>query len=257
MIPRVFEEFSSGRVLTMERVGGVHLREFLAGDPPQALRDRFGAKVCLAHARLNYARRLLYVDLNPGNILFAPDGTLGLIDFGCVRPYSDDEWSLCRRWHRSVGGSPEERLRVLRDAAGMSDREEFLPGHRQLLEAWAAWERRPYLQGGAFDFGDEGYLIEGATIVRQVFRRRVLRSPTMSISSTPWIFGIVALLNQLRTRSTSGRSTNARPAGWDCRSRRARLPFSQRSDRRSAWQASSPDARQPDSPDGSRCPTAG
>lgn len=200
VIPRVYEEFSSGRVLTMERVGGVHLRDFLRDDPPRDVRDRFGTMICVAHARLNYRARLLYADPNPGNFLFAPDGSLGLIDFGCVRPYSDEEWTLCRRWDLSVDDGPEDRIRLLRDTAGLADREEFPPGHRQVLEAWANWLRRPYLQAGAFDFGDDGHLREGVSIVRQVCRSRFTRSPAMAVSSMRSIFGIVALLNRLRAR---------------------------------------------------------
>jgi aarF domain-containing kinase len=200
VIPRVYEEFSSGRVLTMERVGGVHIREFLAGHPPQDVRDRFGAMVSLAHARFNHSGRLLYADVNPGNVLFAPDGSLGLIDFGCVRPYSDEEWSLCRRWDCSVGDSREDRIRLMRETVGMTDREDFLPQHQQLLEAWAAWQQRPYLEGGTFDFGDESYLREGMAIVRQIFRGRFIRSPAMAISSMRSIFGIVAFLYRLRAR---------------------------------------------------------
>jgi aarF domain-containing kinase len=200
VIPRIFEEFSTGRVLTMERLGGVHLRDFLAGGPGQGIRDRFGAKLCLAHARLNYAGRLLYADLHPGNVLFAPDGRLGLVDFGCVRPYSDEEWSLCRRWELSIDDGREGWLRVLRQTAGLADGEEFPPGHLEVLERWSEWQRRPYSRGGPFDFGDEGYLREGLEIVRDVARRRFTRSPAMAVSSVRWIFGLVAILHRLRAR---------------------------------------------------------
>jgi len=30
-----------------------------------------------------------YADLHPGNFLFQSDGQLGLLDFGCVRPFSE------------------------------------------------------------------------------------------------------------------------------------------------------------------------
>ena len=42
LVPRVHDEFSTRRVLTMEYLEGVHIHEFLAGNPPQERRDHFG-----------------------------------------------------------------------------------------------------------------------------------------------------------------------------------------------------------------------
>jgi aarF domain-containing kinase len=199
-IPRVYEEFSSGRVLTMERIEGVHIQQLLEANPSEQARDRFGSLIWTAQARLNFVGRLLYADLNPGNILFARDGVLGLIDFGCVRPYGEAEWLLCRRWEQAIGASREERIQMLRDTVGMTTHDEFAPRHLRLLEAWADWEQRPLLQAGIFDFGDDGYLREGVDIVRQIFRGRFVRSPAMAFSSIRWIFGIRSLLYRLRAR---------------------------------------------------------
>jgi predicted unusual protein kinase regulating ubiquinone biosynthesis (AarF/ABC1/UbiB family) len=91
VVPRVYDEYSTSRVLTMEYVDGVHIHAYLAENPSQESRDDFGAKIYLASARLFYAGRLLYADPHPGNYLFRADGRLGLIDFGCVRPYDDEE----------------------------------------------------------------------------------------------------------------------------------------------------------------------
>src|SRR5688572_7036297 len=48
VIPRVFPAHSTGRVITMEHLKGVHIDEFLATDPPQKLRN----DVALKHARV-------------------------------------------------------------------------------------------------------------------------------------------------------------------------------------------------------------
>src|SRR6185295_2986101 len=39
VVPRVYGQYSTGRVLTMERLPGVHLEEFLATNPSQELRN--------------------------------------------------------------------------------------------------------------------------------------------------------------------------------------------------------------------------
>ena len=52
VVPRVFPEHSTARVLTMERLEGVHLEEFLATNPSQELRNEFARKLLHAWYRL-------------------------------------------------------------------------------------------------------------------------------------------------------------------------------------------------------------
>src|SRR3954447_24586901 len=48
VIPRVFPEYSTARILTMERLEGMHLEEFLATNPSQELCNEFGRKIVRA-----------------------------------------------------------------------------------------------------------------------------------------------------------------------------------------------------------------
>ena len=48
LVPRVHDELSTRRVLTMEYLDGVHLPAFLAGNPPQEQRDHFGGLIVQA-----------------------------------------------------------------------------------------------------------------------------------------------------------------------------------------------------------------
>ena len=84
VIPRVYHEHSTRRVLTMERLEGMHLDQFLATQPSQAVRNEFATKMLRAWYRMQYAGRLVYVDLHPGNFIFMEDGRLGIVDFGCM-----------------------------------------------------------------------------------------------------------------------------------------------------------------------------
>src|SRR5258708_524215 len=52
MVPRVYPQPSTARVLTMDRLGGVHLDEFLAANPSQEQRDEFARKILRAWYRL-------------------------------------------------------------------------------------------------------------------------------------------------------------------------------------------------------------
>jgi len=72
-------------VLTMSRVPGLRLREFLKTNPTQELRDELGANLCRLFFFQLYRVQALHADPHPGNYLFNDDGTIGLVDFGCVK----------------------------------------------------------------------------------------------------------------------------------------------------------------------------
>ncbi len=200
VIPRVYDELSTGRVLTMERVPGVHLWALLAGDPPQSLRDHSGATLCRAYARLHYTGRMLYADPHPGNVLFLPDGRLGLIDFGCVRTYSAEEWGWSRRWERAARSDRRDCAGVLREFVGLGSAENFHPTDPGLLDEWAEWINRPRESGGSFDFGDRAYLCDGVALAKRLLRGRCTRGLPIGVFSTRWHLGLTSLLHRLRAR---------------------------------------------------------
>src|SRR5262245_46128048 len=94
VVPRVYREFTTARVLTMEYVRGPHLDAYLADRPSQQERNAVAAKIVTSGYRLLCAGRMLYADFHPGNLVFLHDGRLGLLDFGFVRWISDAEWNL-------------------------------------------------------------------------------------------------------------------------------------------------------------------
>jgi predicted unusual protein kinase regulating ubiquinone biosynthesis (AarF/ABC1/UbiB family) len=84
-VPRVYREYSGEGVLTMELLTGAHLDGFLAARPTQRIRDTLGARL----VELFYFQVLeveaFHADPHWGNYLFGKDGTIGLVDFGCVK----------------------------------------------------------------------------------------------------------------------------------------------------------------------------
>jgi predicted unusual protein kinase regulating ubiquinone biosynthesis (AarF/ABC1/UbiB family) len=84
-MPEVYEEYSAERVLTMSPVAGDHLEAFLAKRPTQAARDRVGTNLMklFFHQLLHVGA--FHADPHWGNYLLQRDGTIGLIDFGCVK----------------------------------------------------------------------------------------------------------------------------------------------------------------------------
>ncbi|HTA30312.1 MAG TPA: AarF/ABC1/UbiB kinase family protein, partial [Candidatus Cybelea sp.] len=84
-LPKVHKELSSDRVLAMSRVTGLRLQEFLKTNPSQELRDKLGAGLTRLFFFQLFRVQALHADPHPGNYLFQRDGTIGLVDFGCVK----------------------------------------------------------------------------------------------------------------------------------------------------------------------------
>lgn len=198
VVPRVHDKHSTHRVLTIEMLGGVHLHDFLAGNPAQELRDHFGALILRAWYRLLFAGHVNYADLHPGNFLFQSDGRLDMLDFGCVRPFSDREWELIRLSMRAVDGSREDLIRYMKRCTCIPEDASLDPEHAALLERFIEWTWEPIRQRGPFDFGDGQYLLRGAEVFRELSRKRFTRSEPLCVLSGRMYFGLFAMLYRLR-----------------------------------------------------------
>jgi predicted unusual protein kinase regulating ubiquinone biosynthesis (AarF/ABC1/UbiB family) len=200
LVPRVYEQHSTRRVLTMELVQGVHIHDFLASNPAQELRDQFGALIIRAWDRLFFASHVNYADLHPGNFLFQSDGRLGMLDFGCVRPFSDREWELMRLAMRAIDGNREEQLRYAKRSVALGENDPIDPEHQRLLEKLIEWTWRPGRHRGPFDFGDGQFLREGAEIFQELTRKRLTRGEPLCVFAARMFFGLFAMLYRLRAR---------------------------------------------------------
>jgi predicted unusual protein kinase regulating ubiquinone biosynthesis (AarF/ABC1/UbiB family) len=76
VVPRVYPEYSTRRVLTTGYLSGLHLKDFLTTDPSQESRNAFGTKLYTVSYRTYYGG-LNYGDPHSGNFLFMNDGRLG------------------------------------------------------------------------------------------------------------------------------------------------------------------------------------
>jgi aarF domain-containing kinase len=217
VVPRVYPQHSTARVLTMERLGGVHLDEFLAHNPSQEDRNEFACKILRAWYRMMFAGRLLYADMHPGNFLFMDDGRLGVIDFGFVLPYDEDVWAWCRKSDRAMTtGSREDRIAAVKDWSSISDAPadaDFL----RLCEEYADWTWRARYCGGAFDFGDEADFRKGIDLFITMIRKRYGRARPSTATVSRQIFGLRSLLYRLKAnidiRRIAEEEVNA--TGWD------------------------------------------
>ena len=190
VIPRLFPEHSTQRVLTMEHLEGVHLDEFLASNPSQELRNEFARKMLRAWYRMLFTGRILYVDFHPGNFLFMDDGRLGIIDFGCMLELDERLWELFRKMDRPLTtGKREDRIAVMKEWCWISDDPEDAD-RRRVTDEYTDWSWRSRYCGCTFDFGDEAEFRRGIALFTEMVRKRYSRArpstPIMARQHMGW-----------------------------------------------------------------------
>jgi aarF domain-containing kinase len=198
VVPRVFPQFSTSRVLTMERLDGIHLREFVARGPSQEERNDVARKIVRAWYRLYYSGRMFYPDLHPGNFMVFDDGRLGMIDFGLVMPIEGEEWEYARKLDRPLTtGRFEERIAAVKEWSDIRDDE---PDRLRLNEQFAEWCWRSRSFNGDFDFSDEADFRRGIELFTEMVRRRYSRSRPNTPTIARGQFATRAIMYLLKAR---------------------------------------------------------
>src|SRR5207247_9570438 len=90
IIPRVYSDFSSRRVLTMEFIDGYPLQDILAPGVDRELKDWVAVKYFQITWRQLLAFGALHTDPHPGNYLLTYHPKLAMLDFGSVRLFPEE-----------------------------------------------------------------------------------------------------------------------------------------------------------------------
>ncbi|WAC41018.1 ABC1 kinase family protein [Pedobacter sp. SL55] len=90
VFPTYYPALSSNRIITMDWIEGLHLKEFLATNPSQALKNKIGQALWDFYNFQQHELRKVHADPHPGNFLITSDEKLGAIDFGCIKEMPDD-----------------------------------------------------------------------------------------------------------------------------------------------------------------------
>jgi predicted unusual protein kinase regulating ubiquinone biosynthesis (AarF/ABC1/UbiB family) len=88
--PKYYPELSGPRIITMDWIEGMHLKEFLATNPSQSFRNKIGQALWDFYNYQQHELRAVHADPHPGNFMITDDGKLGVIDFGCIKELPDD-----------------------------------------------------------------------------------------------------------------------------------------------------------------------
>ncbi len=91
VIPEIFREYSSTRLVVQEYIEGHSADAWIRGDRPEGLDPQRIASVGAdAILRMVFDDGFYHADPHPGNVLFLPGGRVGLLDFGMVGRLSEE-----------------------------------------------------------------------------------------------------------------------------------------------------------------------
>lgn len=90
LVPRVYWDTTTSRVLTLERMTGIKVGDTAALDAAHIDRRALAATGANIVLTMIFEHRFFHADMHPGNLFAEPDGALALIDFGMVGQISED-----------------------------------------------------------------------------------------------------------------------------------------------------------------------
>jgi len=85
VFPKYYPDLSSDKIITMDWLEGLHLKEFLKTNPDQKTRNLIGQRLWELYDFQVNKLKAIHADPHPGNFLFYKNGDIGVIDFGCIK----------------------------------------------------------------------------------------------------------------------------------------------------------------------------
>jgi ubiquinone biosynthesis protein len=172
VVPRIYPDLSSQRVLVMERLDGERLPDWLEatstrGEAGARERDQLLGILLRVYCSQVLEHGLLQADPHPGNFLVLPGRQgprLGLLDFGCVQRYTPERRRTWAQLGLAILARDEARLGRLFVEAGFQSREDDLESLRGFAELLLERFRDGVsLEGGE---GAQARLLEAFALLR-------------------------------------------------------------------------------------------
>ncbi len=204
--PKYYSELSSERILTMDWLEGKHLKEFMETNPPDDVRNSIGQALWDFYQYQVHYLKQVHADPHPGNFLFKEDGTLGIIDFGCVKVIPEDFYEVNFKFHDKVILENDELFEELLNELDFfhpNDSKEEKDVFRDVYKRMINILGRPFHQE-SFDFSDDEYFAQIYALSDEISNNKIIRSAKGARGSKHALyinrtyFGLFSLLNELK-----------------------------------------------------------
>ncbi len=164
----VINELSSERILVTELLQGKHLEEWMATSPSKSARNQVAQAIYDAFVYSTLTLKSLHADPNPGNYLFLDDGTVGIIDFGCVKTLSDTFVDNIPKLLQAYRELDRTTIFSIYKAFGCDLAEFDDDVFETVLKPFGLWLTEP-LTASTFDFADnKDYTSRGRDLTQQI-----------------------------------------------------------------------------------------
>ena len=186
----------------MSVMRGRHLDDFLSRRPSQKLRDNLGTHLF----ELFYFQLLkveaFHADPHWGNYLFADDGGISLVDFGCVKYLSPAVVGYLRSGFLYPGSTQSAEFSRMLERYYEDEGRKLLPATRRALISFAEkFYRKVYPPGAQekpFDFGDNSFLGDFLNESKNLFRTKGVLAELIFMARAE--MGMYQTLHRLRAR---------------------------------------------------------
>jgi predicted unusual protein kinase regulating ubiquinone biosynthesis (AarF/ABC1/UbiB family) len=205
VFPEYYPEYSSKRILTMDWIQGQHMKEFLATNPSQELRNLIGQRLWNLYDFQVNTLRAIHADPHPGNFIIQENGTVGLIDFGCIKEIPEEFYLKYFQLLNSKIVNDDERLRSLFFDLEFLFHDEPKPSQDLFFDVFnnsMSLLIRPFINE-TFDFSNQDYFTELFQMGEELKKRKDIRQNGMARGSIHILyinrtyFGLFSLLNEL------------------------------------------------------------
>jgi len=159
IFPTYYPELSSGKIITMDWLEGMHLKEFLQTNPSQALKNKIGQALWDFYNFQQHELRAVHADPHPGNFLITKDEKLGVIDFGCIKEMPDDFYKpFFSLTSTRMFEDKEATIKAFRELKMIlpNDNEAQIEFYYKSYKEMISLFAKPYVTN-TFDFSEEGF----------------------------------------------------------------------------------------------------
>lgn len=204
--PKYYDSLSSDRIITMDWLEGKHIKEWMETNPSQEQRNRIGQALWDFYHHQVHNLKQVHADPHPGNFIIQEDGTLGIIDFGCVKVIPEDFYkgyfSLIKK---DLLIKEEELIQIFYDLEFISDKdtEEEKKYFKSIFSEMIALLGTPF-HVEKFDFSNNEFFNQIFQLGDRIANDKMFKKSNQARGSRHGLyvnrtyFGIYNLLNQLK-----------------------------------------------------------
>ena len=145
-VPRAYDDLSTRRLLTMDWVDGARLKTFIDACHNQDTRNQVAENMFRAWYIPFYYYGVIHGDPHPGNYTIAPDSSVNLLDYGCIRLFRPQFVAGVIALYHALRDNDEDQAVGAYESWGFKglDREAV-----NVLNVWARFVYTPLLEDRA------------------------------------------------------------------------------------------------------------